>query len=332
MWLQMDSGRYYLKNEHHIFDEFEFKNGRVLNNVHVDYGVMGTPKYDEEGNIVNAIMFCHTFEGDYSSLSDIHLLIDENKVLSKEEYFFISITSLGFPESCSPSTTGLKDLFPEYEIEDLINFKRQLIKEKFQNIKRFHGIIGIAFGGYEALGWSVFYPDEMDFVIHFASSFKNDGYKYIYAKLANDIIESSPQYFSEVYDESISKVLISLSQLHYLVTFSMNYFNKMSIDEIDLTMDSFADRGLFYDIYDIKIRNDFLKTYNLENYLDRIKSKALIVSVDNNNYYTPEYDSIPLHNAVENSELIFLDMGDEPNELEHLYKIEEDIKRFLSDV
>ena len=314
----MDSERYYLKNEHHIFDEFEFKSGYVLNDVHVDYGVMGTPKYDDEGNIVNAIMFCHTFEGDYASLSDIHQLIDENKVLSKEEYFFISITSLGFPESCSPSTTGLKDLFPDYVIEDLVNFKRQLLKEKFQNIKRLHGIIGIAFGGYEALGWSVFYPDDMDFVIHFASSFKNDGYKYIYAKLANDIIESSPQYLSEVYDESISKVLISISQLHYLVTFSKNYFNKMSIDEIDLTMDSFADRGLFYDIYDIKIRNDFLKTYNLEDYLDRIKCKLLIVSVDNN--------------AVENSELIFLDMGDEPNELEYLYKIEDDIKRFLDDV
>ena len=47
--------KYFLKHEHYILEEFEFKNGAVLKDVDVDYGVVGTPKYDEECNITNAV-------------------------------------------------------------------------------------------------------------------------------------------------------------------------------------------------------------------------------------------------------------------------------------
>jgi homoserine O-acetyltransferase len=324
----MNNERYFLKNEHHMFEEFEFSNGSVLKDVDVEYGTIGTPKYDDEGNIVNAIMFCHSFEGNYSSISDFHQLIGRDKLLNYDDYFFISITSLGFPQSCSPSTTRLRYNFPEYNIDDLINFKRQFMKEKFPNIKKIKGILGFSFGGYEALAWAAFYPDEMEFVIHFVSSYKNAGYKYIFAKLANNIIESSPHYYSDIYDESMSNVLISISQLHYLISFSKHYFNRMTVDEIDLTMENFLDTALFFDIYDIKFRNDFLVSYNLEDYLEKVKCKLLIVSIDNNNYYTPEYDSIPIYNIVEGSKLVILDI-DEPNTLNYIYQIEDEIKEFL---
>lgn len=325
----MNDERYFLKNEHHTFEEFEFSNGSVLRDVAVDYGTIGTPKYDDEGNIVNAIMFCHSFEGNYSSIGDFHQLIGRDKLLNFDDYFFISITSLGFPQSCAPSTTGLRYEFPQYGIDDLVNFKRQFMKEKFPNIKKMKGILGFSFGGYEALAWAAFYPDEMEFVIHFGSSYKNAGYKYIFAKLANNIIESSPHYYSDIYDESMSNVLISISQLHYLISFSKNYFNKMSVDEVDVTMENFVDVSLFYDIYDIKFRNDFLVEFNLENDLENVKCKLLIVSIDNNNYYSPEYDSMPILDFVEGSELVVLDIGDEPNELNYIYRIEDEINEFL---
>ena len=47
------------KNEYHVMDSFEFENGEVLNEVKVEYMTFGTPIYDEDGQIKNAIIYCH---------------------------------------------------------------------------------------------------------------------------------------------------------------------------------------------------------------------------------------------------------------------------------
>ena len=42
-----------------FFDEFEFESGAVLKDVKVEYFLTGTPKYDEEGNITNMVLYFH---------------------------------------------------------------------------------------------------------------------------------------------------------------------------------------------------------------------------------------------------------------------------------
>ena len=39
-------------------DSFKFHNGEVLKDVKVEYMTYGTPKYDENGLINNAILYC----------------------------------------------------------------------------------------------------------------------------------------------------------------------------------------------------------------------------------------------------------------------------------
>lgn len=324
--------KYFLKNEQHFFDQFEFKNGYIIENAKVDYGFFGTPKYDDEGNIINAVLFCHNFEGNYSKISDFNALTDRDKVFDKDEYFFISITSLGFPESCSPSTSGLNHNFPNYEIEDLVEFQRRLLKEKFPNIKKLNGIFGFSIGGFIALAWSIYYPDDMDYIILLNSSFKSQGHRYVFACLANRIIGQSSQYALDIYDESIAKVLIFISQIHYLMSFSKDYLNNLPIFDIDLSIDAFAEEILFIDVYDIKFCNDFIMSYNLEDELDKIKCKLLIIAADYTNYYVSKYDSVPLHEAVEGSKYLSIDMGDDLDITDHLYKVERDIKDFVDSI
>ena len=44
--------------EYYTLKEFKFNNGKVLENQTVEYMTMGTPQYDDEGHITNAIIAC----------------------------------------------------------------------------------------------------------------------------------------------------------------------------------------------------------------------------------------------------------------------------------
>lgn len=312
-------------------DSFEFESGSVLENVDVEYMAKGTPKFDDEGNMTNVILYCHRFNGSYSSLDDIFRLTAKGKPFDFEKYYFISITSLGFPNSCCPSTTDLKHNFPKYTIKDRVNFKRQFLKERF-NIENVHGVIGRGMGGYEAYTWACDYPDEMDFIICSSTAFKTNGYRYVVSKCMESIIESSDDFYSDIYTDSLSRMMVSINKLLYSNYFSKQVFHNMTNDEIDVLMDDFVDDGLFVDIYDFKLRNDAVLEYDVEDKLKNIKAKALIISSKNDMYYSPKFDVMPIEELIENSKIILLEPSADYTAYEDYPLIEDELNNFLDNV
>lgn len=296
--------------EKYIIEEFKFDYGRVLNDVQVQYTTAGTPKYDDNGNIINAFIFCHRFMADCSAFYELNQLIGEDSILSDHDFFYVSITSLGFPESCSPSTTNLKYDFPQYSIKDCVNFKRKFLAEKF-NITKVRGILGVGFGGYEAYTWACEYPDEMNFLIIGNSSFKTNGYRYIISKVIDALILSADDYYNDdVYSQNLSEIMVSINRLFYSQTYSKNVFQNLTLGEIDGFMDEFVDEGLFKDVHDIKFGNDAILNYNVEDKLTNIKAKTLIVSDLGNVYYLLEFDTYPLKDIIENLSIFIFDGKD----------------------
>ena len=285
----------------HVLDEFEFETGRILHDVKVEYLTRGTPKYDEDGNISNAIIFCHEFNGNCTSIGDLDQIIGTENEPSNLNFFYISITSLGYHESCSPSTTNLKLDFPEYSIKDCVNFKRKFLTDVF-GINRILGIIGFGLGGYEAYTWACEYPDEMEFLIVANSSYKTNGYRYTVSKAINNIIDTSDDYFDKIYSEQISKIMISIYSIIYSQYLPKKVFQNFTPDEIDLFMDDFLEDGLSVDIYDFKYRNDAILRYNVEDKLSDITAKTLVVGTSEDLYYSPEFDIYPLEEKIENIE------------------------------
>ena len=312
-----------------VLNEFQFESGKTLNDVDVEFSTRGIPKYDDEGKIINAIVYCHPFNGNYSSVGHLAKLIGPGDPFDLNEYFFISITSLGFPESCSPSSTNLKYNFPKYTIKDRVNFRRQFIKEKF-GISNVLGVIGRGLGGYETFTWACEYPDEMEFIIIAGSSYKTNGYRYVVSKCVESIIESSDDFYSDVYHDSFTKSMISLNKLFYSQYFSKRIFQNMSNDEIDILMDDFVDEGLFTDIYDFKYRNDAILEYNVEDKLDKIKADSLIISSTDDIYYTPEFDTIPLKDLIENVTVVLFESKRYYTDYDNGDIVKEDIKKFMN--
>ena len=293
----------------HILDEFEFENGEVLRAVEVEYTTRGTPKYDENGNVENVVIYCHRFNGNCLSIGDLSQLVGPESELADLNFFYISITSLGYPESCSPSTTKLKLDFPKYTIKDRVDFKRKFLKDAF-DITNVLGILGVGIGGYEAYTWACEYPDEMEFLMVGNSSFKTNNYRYILSKAIDSIILSSDTYMDGKYDENISKIMSSINLLIYSQYFSKRAFQNFSREEIDIFMDNFIDEGMSIDIYDFKYRNDAVLIYDVEDKLSNIMAKTWITTTKDDIYFSPEFDAYPLKDKIENLKITHFDAED----------------------
>ena len=315
----------------YTLQSFKFESGSILENVDVEFLTKGTPRYDDGGNIINAVIYCHPNYGSCEDLDALSRLADKGKPLDLENYYFISITSLGFPNSCSPSVTGLKHKFPKYTIKDRVNFKRQFLKEKF-NIEQVHGVIGRGVGGYEVYTWACDFPDEMDFIIISGSSYKTNGYRYVVSNCIDSIIESNDDFYSDVYSDSLSRLMVSINILLYSNHFSRKIFQNMSNDEIDVLMEDFIDDRLFIDVYDFKLRNEAILEYNVEDKLKNIKAKSLILNSGSDIYYSPEYDVLPLKDLIENSQVVIIEEDDNYMTYEDYPDIEEILEEFLKDL
>lgn len=281
----------------HVMDSFEFGYGRVLENVEVEYKTFGTPKYDDNGFITNAILFFRTFRGIYSFMSNSkeHILDNSN---FEDEFYFIIMHSLGTPGTCSPSSTGLNNDFPKYTCLDSVNFVRQFLSEKFK-IKKVLGLVGEGIGGFQVLTWACEYPEEMEFIFIVNSAAKVSGYRFIISKTFENIIDSV-DIDSDDYSISMNKAIVSINALLFAHSSSKYAFDKLDNYQISAIFEDFMDECFFRDIYDFKFRNDCDMEFDVVDKLPNIKAKSLFLGT-NNNYFHSELDTKPFKELVKDS-------------------------------
>ena len=292
-------------------DSFEFSNGEVLNDVNVEYMTFGTPKY-EDNKIINAIIYCHGSLGNFTSVKKIFPLNGKDAPFDESKYFFISISALGSPGSCSPSSTNLKNKFPTYSITDVVNFQKQFLAEKF-NLDHVLGIIGNSMGGFVALTSAILYPDFAKFIMPGVSSYKVAGHDYILSKFVNDIITSDENYEKGIINDSLKRTLKIASLAEFNFGLSKEALREMSKDELSQGFEEFGEESLFLDIYDVKYCNESCMNYDVEDDLDKITSDVFIIACKQDPHFPPELDAIPMSKMIKNSQLVIMD-----SELGHL--------------
>ncbi|WP_407431808.1 alpha/beta fold hydrolase [Methanobrevibacter sp.] len=294
------------KRETYTMDSFKFSNGKILNDVAVEYMTFGTPKYDGDV-ITNAIIYCHGSLGNFSGVKKIFPLLYENAPFDENKYFFISMSALGSPGSCAPSSTNLKNKFPPYSIEDVVNFQKQFLAEKF-NINHVLGIIGNSMGGFVALTSAILYPDFADFIMPGVSSYKVAGHDYILSKFVNEIITSDENYGNDIDNNSLKRTLKLASLAEFNFGLSKESLREMSKEELSLNFEEFGEESLEYlDVYDVKYCNEACMNYDIEKDLDKITSKVFIIACYQDPHFPPELDAIPMSKMIKNSELVIMD-------------------------
>lgn len=311
-------------------DSFQFENGDVLEDVQVEYMTFGTPIYDEDNNIKNAVIYCHGSLGRYSSMKKIAPLVGKGDAFDESKYFFICLTALGSPNSCSPSTTGLKNKFPKYTILDVVNFQKQFLAEKF-NISHVLGMIGNSMGGFVALTSAINYPDYADFIITGVSSYKVAGHDFILSKFVDEIITSDPDYAKGELTYSLIRTLRLANLAEFNFGLSKEALREMSNDELASEFENFGNEMLEVDIYDLKYCNESCMHFNVEDDLDKVKSKVLIISCTKDPHFPTDLDGIPMNNMIKDSQLIVMDSNLGHLCFNELESISHELKEFMEE-
>ena len=217
----------------------------------------------------------------------------------------------------------------------MVNFQKQFLEERF-GIKHVKGLIGNSMGGFEVLTGGCLYPDSVDFIISLVSSFKVGGHNYALSKIMNNILESDPDYNGGDYEipisDSLKRSLKLSSDAMYCYGLSREeYRNNMTNQEIEDAMAEFAEESLEEDVNDLIYMNSSSLDYDLTDKLKDITAKVLIIAINQDQYFPPNLDAIPMSKMIKNSKLVIFDscMGHVGSS--ELYKIEEDLEEFLSE-
>lgn len=309
-------------------DSFEFENGEKIDGAVVEYMTFGNPKYDEEGIINNAILYCAGSLGTFAGINKILPLTEKGDAFDGEEYFFISMSALGAPGSCSPSVTDLKNRFPKYSLVDVVNFQKQFLAEKF-GITHVLGLIGNSMGGFVGLTQAIEYPEFQDFIICGVSSYKVAGHDYILSRFVDEIITSDPDYAKGEMTYSLIRTLRLASLAEFNFGLSKEALRAMSNDELACEFETFGNEMIETDIYDLKYCNESCMNFDVEEDLDKITSKVLIIACRQDPHFPPELDAIPMSEMIKDSQLIVMD-----SELGHLCfneleTISDELKEFM---
>jgi homoserine O-acetyltransferase len=312
-------------------DSFEFENGEVLKDVFVEYMTFGTPKYDEDGIISNAIVYNGGSLASFASVSKIFPVACPGDVFDKTEYFFICLSALGSSGSCSPSKTGLKNRFPKYTMVDVANFQKQFLKEKF-GLNHILGIIGNSMGGFVALTQAINNPDFMDFIICGVTSYKVAGHDFILSKFVDEIITSDPDYAKGELTYSLIRTLRLANLAEFNFGLSKEALRAMTNEELACELETFGNEMLETDIYDLKYCNECSMNFNVEEDLGKIRAKTLIIACKQDPHFPPELDAIPMSEMIDDTQLIIMD-----SELGHLCfndleSISDELKEFMGSI
>ena len=320
-----------MQPEYFSLKNFKFESQYLLPELKIEYSSFGRKEIDENGNLTNAIIYLHGWSGDYNSIKRIKDIVGAGKPIDTQKYYVICPTALGSPGSSSPSNSGLGHYFPEYTIKDMVNAVYSFLIECF-NVVHLKGVIGTSLGGFQALEWAVSYPDFMDFVIPLTTSHDVRGKNFAIFNLMNTYIRDDPEYKQGEYEKNPEIGCQNASMLLYLFGFSDKYYKKCSNEEVLESINEMKRAGVEMDANDMVWRNRAAISHDVTPRISNIKAKTLIIGVNQDLYFPPDTDTIPLSKLIKGSKLFLYDSILGHLGTSEIIKAENVIREFLEEI
>jgi len=218
---------------------FKTETGAELPEIEIAYNTWG--KLNSQGD--NVIWICHALTANSDVESWWPGMVGSGLLFDPDEYFIVCANVLG---GCYGTTgpaavnklTGkpwLRD-FPFITIRDLVNVHE--ILRKHLAIKKIHTIIGASIGGYQALEYSIMFPDLIERLVVLASGAKQTPWALAFSESMRLAMEAD-QTFTAGEPEGGKKGLKAARSIALISYRTMNAYNKTQNEDDDEKLTSF---------------------------------------------------------------------------------------------
>lgn len=179
--------------------EFQFEGGGSIKNLRMSYVTHGRLNAAKD----NAILFIHGFAANHHLFDH---MIGPGQALDTDKYFVIcpdalGATQTGYDHSSSPTNSGLKMKFPQYNGRDRNKAQHKLITEKL-GISHLLMVTGISSGADDSVQFAVTYPDFMGSIVPLVGGGLWTSQGYFFNPLMSSIIESCEGWQEGSYDKN----------------------------------------------------------------------------------------------------------------------------------
>ena len=291
--------------------EFGGKGGVTLESLgqkplRTSYIAVGTPKRDANGKIINAVIFNSYYSADSSMMfffwydgqkgNDFSggAVVGPGKQIDTNKYYVIFLDALGLWGASKPSD-GLGMKFPKYSVFDCVQANYRLLKDGL-GVAKVKLSTGASMGALQSYIWAVLHPDFVEAIMPIAGATAMDPAPRWLFQLMTAAMQSDPvwqntkgNYYHLPKEKHPNKgMMFGWSVLGQTgLTFDLR--NKQPWDVVKKEVFYWQPKGdeganlvskwKDFDVNDLLYRNMGQDNFNINDQLQRIKAKTMIVQV-----------------------------------------------------
>jgi homoserine O-acetyltransferase len=310
----MIGGEYEIGNE--AAYEFGGKGGTTLESLGQEplrtaYIAVGTPKRDENGKIINAVIispyysgdatfnYFFWYEGQKGNGFSRGAVVGPGRLIDTNKYYVVFLDALGLWGTSKPSD-GLGLKFPQYSVYDFIQANYRLLKDKL-GVAKVKLATGVSMGAIQSYVWAILHPEYVEAIMPIGGMTGADPVPLWLFQLMTAAMKSDPvwvqtkgDYYHLPKEKHPNKGMMFGWSILGQSGLSFDFRNTQPWGAVEKDVfyweptgeqaSKLVSKGNDFDVNDLLYRNAWMKTYNIDGYLDQIKAKTLIIHVKNDQW------------------------------------------------
>lgn len=277
------------------------------------YIAVGTPKKNDAGKIINAIIINSYYSGDSSFFYNFWYdgrpgngfckgpVVGPGKLFDTDKYYIIFLDALGLWGASKPSD-GLGMKFPMYSVFDQVQANYRLLKDKL-GVDKVLLATGVSMGGTQTYAWGLLHPEFVDAIMPIGGQTTNAGdtlnrwlFRLMTAALQSDPVwqKTKGDYYHLPKEQHPNQGVMFGWSILLINAFDFDFRVTQPWDTVRKDVFSWEPKGedgtnqvpraKIFDANDLIYRNESGDTLDFNEHLGKIKAKTLVVHVKNDHW------------------------------------------------